>query len=72
MGDGICPYCGAEAETVAEEIAHMQEAHPDIIEARLREAGDIGPGEAYCVGCQRVHRVPVARSLGEDCPLVLQ
>jgi hypothetical protein len=34
-----CPYCGFEAETVQDEVAHMSERHHDIVHDRLREAG---------------------------------
>lgn len=34
-----CPHCGARANTIQEEIEHMQERHPDIIEERLTTAG---------------------------------
>lgn len=35
----VCPYCGAEAATVQEEIEHMNGVHPQIVTERLREAG---------------------------------
>lgn len=34
-----CPYCGAHADTVPEEIAHMEAQHPDVIRRRLEGAG---------------------------------
>lgn len=34
-----CPYCGFAAHTTREEVAHMEQAHPDIVAERLRAAG---------------------------------
>lgn len=34
-----CPYCGAGAGNVGEEIAHMEAEHPDVIRRRLEDAG---------------------------------
>jgi hypothetical protein len=34
-----CPYCGAHAATPADEVAHMNAAHPDIVRERLERAG---------------------------------
>lgn len=37
-----CPYCDVFVKAEARsEIAHMQKAHPEIIQQRLREAGEI-------------------------------
>lgn len=36
---GKCPYCGVQVWTVHEEIAHMESAHPEVVEERLRAAG---------------------------------
>jgi hypothetical protein len=35
----LCPECGFEATNAAEEIAHMEAQHRDVIDRRLREAG---------------------------------
>jgi hypothetical protein len=35
----VCPECGFEAANAAEEIAHMEAQHRDVIDRRLREAG---------------------------------
>lgn len=34
-----CPYCNAEATTPGEEMEHMTRVHPEVVEARLLEAG---------------------------------
>lgn len=34
-----CPYCGATVATVADEVAHMNAEHPEVIVERLRKAG---------------------------------
>lgn len=34
-----CPYCGVEVADVHGEVEHMNAAHPDIVAARLRDAG---------------------------------
>lgn len=34
-----CLVCGAIAESMLEEIEHMQSKHPEVVDARLREAG---------------------------------
>jgi hypothetical protein len=34
-----CPYCAFRANTVAEEVEHMNAAHPEVIERRLQSAG---------------------------------
>lgn len=34
-----CPYCGFEAKGPHDEIAHMEEKHPEEIKRRLQEAG---------------------------------
>lgn len=39
-----CPFCGFEAATVREEVAHMNAAHRTIVMERLLDAG-IHPSE---------------------------
>lgn len=34
-----CPYCTYRANTVRDEIRHMESAHPDVIDERLTRAG---------------------------------
>ena len=34
-----CPYCDFDAATLAEEVAHMNAAHPDVVRGRLERAG---------------------------------
>lgn len=40
VGLRVCPYCGKVAADSYQEITHMQEAHKDIIAARLRTIGE--------------------------------
>lgn len=46
-----CPYCdwqtsaGSPDELTRNEIAHMEANHPDVIEQRLRDAGELPPKE---------------------------
>ena len=35
----VCPYCGALAVDIADEINHMNAAHPDVVRDRLERAG---------------------------------
>lgn len=35
----ICPHCGYVASSVADEVAHMEDNHRDVIAERLRVAG---------------------------------
>jgi hypothetical protein len=35
-----CPHCGAAAADITEEIAHMRERHPDVINERLAAVGE--------------------------------
>ena len=35
----VCPYCGALAVDIADEISHMNAAHPDVVRDRLERAG---------------------------------
>jgi hypothetical protein len=39
MARTTCPYCGTEANTPQEEVQHMEDCHPEIVEQRLRDAG---------------------------------
>lgn len=39
-----CPYCEFEAADVQEEVAHMNNAHPEIVEQRLEAAGFVPDG----------------------------
>lgn len=34
-----CPYCGYEAQSIPDEVEHMQLAHRDVIAERLRDTG---------------------------------
>jgi hypothetical protein len=46
-----CPYCGWDgAETVNAEIAHMERAHPDVINERLAAIGE-PPISITCPEC---------------------
>lgn len=36
---GACPYCGAVVEDTIAEVAHMNDAHPEVIEERMLAAG---------------------------------
>lgn len=34
-----CPYCGQVVENTHDEVAHMNDRHPDVVAERLRNAG---------------------------------
>ena len=40
-----CPYCPEVAYSTEGEVAHMQEAHPEIIRERLRAIGEEPPAD---------------------------
>jgi hypothetical protein len=35
----VCKHCGFKADSLVEEVEHMSEAHPEIIEERMIKAG---------------------------------
>lgn len=43
----FCPYCGIEAATTQDEIAHMESEHPDIVYRRLLDAGMRDEADAF-------------------------
>lgn len=53
-----CPYCDFQAQTVIDEVAHMNDVHGDVIDARLRAAG-IEPEQRYDVEIRRYGAVGV-------------
>jgi len=63
-----CPYCGFQTLTIAGEIAHMDDAHPDIVRQRLQESGELPPNPSWRKTGRDICDVFPRGYLPMDCP----
>jgi hypothetical protein len=42
-----CPYCGTTADTVEQEVAHMNAQHPEVVVRRLVRAGMVSEAAQF-------------------------
>lgn len=66
-----CPFCNHEAADVHAEVAHMEAAHPEIIEKRLMDAGLHREAAMFTLGLighDRALLDRVTEALRASCP----